>query len=117
MSNHRAGVNDGFLTEHKLKLLGLNLDNAVAIHSDIDALFGVDKVRLDINKATIDLVYDASRQNIDDLLGIVNQHDVVVSKDWWNQFKLKWDRQTDQNIKNNAKYVPHSCNKMPSNKR
>ena len=117
MSIHRVGVNEGFLTKHTLKLTGLNADNAETISAGIDALVGVDGVWIDVDKSTLQVAYDASHLDIEALLGLVRQHGADVSQDWWNQFKLSWDRQIDQNIKNNAKHEPHCCNKMPFNRK
>ena len=42
MTQHRAGVNEGFLTKHKLKLTDLNHVNAQEIEIELDTLVGVD---------------------------------------------------------------------------
>lgn len=116
MGKHRAGINEGFLTRHKLKLVNLNAENAESIRSQIDAMIGVDEVSLDLEKRTIKIAYDGSQHDIDEMLEIVARQGVQVSSGWWNQFKLRRDRETDQNIKDNAKHQPHCCNKVPPRK-
>lgn len=113
MSKHRPGINEGFLTKHKLKLVSLSAGNAEAIRSEIDAMFGVDGVWVDLDTGTIKVAYDGSLHDVDEMLDIVRKHGADVSPDWWNQFKLRRDREIDQNIKDNAKHEPHCCNKMP----
>lgn len=113
MSKHRPGIHEGFLIKHKLKLEGLVVENVEAIQSEIDALIGVDGVWLDLEKHTIKIAYDGSVRDIDEMLEILLRHGAQVSPDWWNQFKLRRDREADQNIKDNAKHEPHCCNKIP----
>jgi len=115
MSEHRPGVREGFLTKHKLKLIDLTAENAEKIRSEIDAMISVDGVWIDLEKSIIKIAYDASRHGIDEMLEVIQKHGADVSPDWWNQWKLSWDRDTDQNIKDNANHEPHCCSKMPTN--
>ena len=113
MTQHRAGVNEGFLTKHKLKLTDLDKINAKAIQTELDALVAIDSVCIDLDKSTIKIAYDASHHDIDEIIGIIAKHGAGVSADRWNKWKLGWDRQVDQNIKDNAKHEPYCCKKLP----
>ena len=113
MSEHRPGVKEGFLTKHKLTLIDLTAENAEQIRSEIDAMISIDGVWIDLDKSTIKIAYDASQHNIDEMLEIIQKYGAGVNPDWWNQWKLSWDRYIDENIKNNATSRPHCCNKPP----
>ncbi|CAN0200501.1 unnamed protein product, partial [Chrysoparadoxa australica] len=47
MSEHRSGINPGFLTKHTLSLCGINENNTKAIVEEIDELPCVDSVQFD----------------------------------------------------------------------
>jgi hypothetical protein len=115
MNKHRIGVNPGFLAKHKLALTGLNAAKAKAIFSEIDNLPTVDAVWMNEEKQTIKIAYDASHHNIDEMIGIIQKHDAEISDGWWMRTKLGWQRQTDQNIKDNSTHIANCCNKMPTN--
>lgn len=117
MSKHRAGVHEGFLAKHKLKLMNLNSVNAKKILEEIDEMTGVDGVWADLGRSVIKIAYDASHHDIDEMIGVIRKHEADVSEDWWNQWKLRWDRQIDQNIQDNANHHPHCCNKLPPGRR
>ena len=117
MTQHRTGVNEVFLTKHKLKLTDLNQVNANEIQAELDAMVGIDGVWIDLGKSIIKIAYDASHHDIDEMIGVIHKHGAGGSDDWWTQWKLGWDRQTDQNIKDNAKHEPHRCNKLPPGRR
>ena len=117
MTQHRTAVNKGFLTKHKLKLTDLNHVNAQEIEIELDTLVGVDGVWIDLRKSTIKIAYDASHHDIDEMVDVIRKHGADVSKDRWNQWRLSWERQTDQNIQENAKHQPHCCNKLPPGRR
>ena len=113
MSRHREGINPGFLTKHRLVLRDLNNTNASQIITDLDQLPCMDGIWLNVKKQALKLAYDASHHNIDDMIGIIEQHGATVKKTWWSRVKLSWQRQIDQNIKDNAKHQPHCCSKSP----
>jgi len=114
MTEHRLGINPGFLTKHQLGLVGLEQSNSKKLLTEIDALPWVDRVWLKAEKQTIKIAYEASHHSIDELIAIVEKHGASIKDSWWSQTKLGWQRQTDENIKNNAKHEPHCCNKVPS---
>lgn len=115
MTKHRIGVNPGFVTKHTLALDGLNDVNVKAIFSEIDNLPAVDGVWVNEEKQTVKIAYDASRHDIDEMIGIIQKHDAEISDSWWTKTKLGWQRQTDQNIRDNSTHVASCCNKAPTN--
>lgn len=112
MSEHRLGINPGFLIKHSLSLRGVNESNANAMTAELDALPCVDGVWLNRTKGTLKIAYDASHHTIDEMIAIVEKHGATVKDSWWSRTRLGWQRQTDENIKNNAKHEPHCCHKM-----
>jgi hypothetical protein len=114
MSKHRPGVREGFLVTHKLKLDNLSAENAEQIRADIDAMISIDGVWIDLDQSTIKIAYDASHHDIDEMRDIIRRHGAEISPDWWNQWKLSWDRQTDSNVRHNAELEPSCCSKIPS---
>lgn len=113
MSAHRYGINPGFLTRHTLKVSGLNENNARAIIAELDELPCMDGVWLNRTKGTLKITYDASHHNIDEMIAIIEKHGAAIKDSWWSRTRLGWQRQTDENIKDNAKHEAHCCNKMP----
>lgn len=113
MSEHRSGINPGFVTKHTLSLNGLVKDNAPLIVRELGDLPYIDRVKLIEAKQTLTVAYDASHHSIDDMIAIVEKHGASIKDNWWSHVKLSWQRQTDQNVKYNAKHEPHCCNKMP----
>lgn len=113
MNQHRTGISPGFLTKHRLVLQGLNDINANAIVAELDQLPCMDSVIINRKKQSIKLHYDASRHHIDEMIAIVIKHGATVKEGWWNHIRLGWQRQIDQNIKENAQHEPHCCNKNP----
>lgn len=115
MNKRRTGVNPGFLARHKLAVRGLNATNVKGISSEIGELWAVDGVWIDEEKQTIKIAYDASHHDIDEMIEIIRKHDAEIDDSWWTRYKLGWQRQTDQNIKDNSTHVPSCCNKAPTN--
>ncbi|NIW09206.1 MAG: hypothetical protein GWN33_00820 [Gammaproteobacteria bacterium] len=115
MNKHRTGVNPGFLAKHKLALSGLNATNVKSISAEIDKLWAVDGVLINEQKQTIKIAYDASHHDIDEMIEIIRKHDAEIDDSWWTRYKLGWQRQTDQNIKDNSMHVASCCNKAPTN--
>lgn len=113
MTEHRPGVNPGFLTQHSLKVVESEHSDFDAVLTEIDGLPCVDRVRFDDRKKILKIAYDASHHNIDEMIAIVEKHGAVIKNSWWSRTKLGWQRQTDENIKDNAKHEAHCCSKMP----
>jgi cation transport ATPase len=113
MSEHQSGINPGFVTKHTLSLNGLDQDNATSIARDLRELPGMDRVKILEARQMLIVSYDASHHSIDDIIAIVEKHRISIKDNWWSRIKLGWQRQTDQNLKDNAKHEPHCCNKIP----
>jgi len=114
MTEHRPGVNPGLLTKHTLSLVLADDSDISAIVAEMDELPGVDQVRFDKRNQRIKVAYDASRRNISEMVFIVEKHGVAIKNSWWSRIKLGWQRQTDENIRGNAKHVAQCCNKPPT---
>lgn len=114
MSEHREGVNPGFLIHHKLALTGLTAGNAQGIYSELNDLPGVDTLSVDEARQSLNIAYDASHQDIDHIIHIVEQQGAGLRPGWWHRVKLSWQRQTDHNIKDNATHEAQCCSKLPT---
>lgn len=113
MSEHRLGINPGFLTKHKLRLNRLDDNNVKAILEELDGLPCVDGVKMNQSKGILKIAYDASHHNIDEMIAIIQKHGATLKDTWWTRTRLSLQRQTDENIKSNASHEPHCCNKAP----
>lgn len=82
--------------------------------TEINAQLWVDSVWLNEDKQTLKVAYEAAHHNIDELIVIVEKHGASIKDSWCSRTKLGWQRQTDENIKNNARHEPHCCNKVLS---
>jgi len=114
MTEHRQGVDPGFLIKHRLNLAGTGLADIGALVAEIDELPCVDQVQFDKGKQQLKIAYDASHHNIDEMIGIVEKYGGVLKDSWWNRARLNWQRQTDENIRNNATHEAHCCSKPPA---
>jgi len=113
MTEHRLGINPGFLTKHTLSIRDAANSDFSAIVADIDELPCVDRVQFDARKRHLKIAYDASHHNIDEMIAILEKHGAAVKDSWWSRTKLGWQRQTDANIKDNAHHEAACCSKMP----
>ena len=113
MSEHRSGINPGFLAKHSLSLRGVNESNAQIIAEELDELPSVDGVWLNERKQTLKIAYEASHHNIDEMIAIVEKHGAAIKDNWWSRTRVGWQRQIDENIKDNARHEAHCCNKIP----
>jgi hypothetical protein len=113
MDTHNTGINEAFLVKRNLKLTGLTEQKIEEFIPEIQVIRGIDTVEFDATRERIRVSYDASVTSIDSILKILKQHSVEPKNGWWNQFKLDWNRQIDQNVSDNAKHVPHCCSKPP----
>lgn len=117
MTEHREGVNPAFLARHTLSLTGLNSADAGNLLADIDELPGVDRVRLKGREQTLKVAYDASRLNIDGVIAILEKYGASVKDSWWSRTRLGWQRQTDENIRDNARHEATCCSKGVQSRR
>ena len=106
---HRLGVSKNTLVTRNLKIKPSKSKRIEEALSDIDRLYGMDKVVYNEKNRNISLAYDALRLCIDDVEKILKLHDIQVSADRWNRFKKEYYRFVDQNVKDNAKQESWSC--------
>lgn len=114
--HHKPGVQEAFLVKRHLKLEALSAEQATTIAQAIGDLAGVDNVMLDRQSLHLDIAYDASKLNIDQVEAIIREHGGQLDHGWWTHFKEGWYRFTDQNIQDNARFEPSCCNKLPPRK-
>ncbi len=109
----RQGVSRANRVVRNLKLAtGPGQDVSGALR-EIDELPGMDEVSIDSKTSVLHLAYDAGRLSIQGIEAILSSHGIALSDDWWTRLKKKQYRFTDQNVKDNAAYVPSCCNKPP----
>ena len=113
---HRLGVSEANLVQRHLKLGDVNSSRIVLAISEIDEIYGMDKVSFDESSQMLDVAYDASRTCIDCIEEILGKHHIEISHDWWTRFKEGHYRFVDQNVKDNAEHVPFNCHKIPPHK-
>ena len=87
----------------------MNESNAQIIAEELDELPCVDGVWLNERKQTLKIAYDASHHNIDEMIAIVEKHGAAIK----SRTRVGWQRQIDENIKDNARHEAHCCNKIP----
>ncbi len=114
---HRLGVSEVNLVTRHLKLDPVENSLLELAISDIDQLYGVDGVSFDEESHVLNIAYDASRVNIDDVENILTQHQVIISHGWWTRFKEGYYRFVDENVKDNSTHEPWSCHKVPPSTR
>ncbi|GAA3977131.1 cation transporter [Allohahella marinimesophila] len=110
---HRLGVSEENLVGRHLKLESWEEDALKLAMAEIDAMLGIDAISFDRDSDTLHLAYDAARLCLESLETILEKHQLVVSHDWWTQFKEGYYRFVDENIADNAKHAPWSCHQIP----
>ncbi len=113
MAGHKASIHPGFITKYTLKLTELNSSNFEGVVAEFDELPGIDRVRVNGKRNAINIAYDASQHNIDEMIRIVEKHGFSIKDSWWVRVRLNWQRILDQNIKDNSNHEAHCCNKSP----
>jgi len=115
-THHKPGVHEAYLVNRHLWLESLDAEKAATIAQEIEALIGVDSLMLDPDSRRLDIAYDASVLQIEQIEAIVHCHGSDLDQSWWTRFKVGWYRYTDQNVQGNAKHEPWCCSKMPPRK-
>jgi hypothetical protein len=113
MDTHKVGINKAFIVKRKLKLSGLTQQGVEWARNEIESIRGVDTLDLQAQSGRMSVSYDASVTSISAILDRLQSQGIEPASDWWNRFKLNWDQQIDQNVRDNAKHVPHCCSKPP----
>ena len=96
-----------------LRLERLESGKAELIESTIDKIVGIDSVSINEDQHKLDVSYDASQVNINQIESIINQYGNGIGSDWWTKFKKSWYQFTDSNTMSNARHKPGCCNKPP----
>lgn len=110
---HKFGVNEGSLMIRQLRLEGPVQNNHQLIVQEIDRLLGVDAVSINASENLLNVAYDATKRQLDEIEEIVRKHECDIAHDWWTHFKEGYYKFVDQNVKDNAIHEPWSCHKRP----
>ena len=107
-------TNSAFIIKHRLAFNGLQLEYLAQKLAELEALVGVVQVTLP-NKRTDQLLmkYDASKTQLPQLLYKMEAWGMTPKASWWNNIKLSWALQIDQNVLDNSRHVHHCCSKAP----
>ena len=110
---HKFGVNENSLMIRNLRLEGAVEENHQLIVQEIDHLLGVDAVSINASESLLNVAYDATKRQLDEIEEIVRKHECDIAHDWWTHFKEGYYKFVDQNVKDNASHEPWSCHKRP----
>jgi len=110
---HKFGVNEGSLMIRHLRLEGPVQNNHQLIVQEIDQLLGVDAVSINASESLLNVAYDATKRQLDEIEEIVRKYECDIAHDWWTHFKEGYYKFVDQNVKDNARREPWSCHKRP----
>ena len=104
---------------HRMKKKEMNCtlftkeENHQLIVQEIDHLLGVDAVSINASESLLNVAYDATKRQLDEIEEIVRKHECDIAHDWWTHFKEGYYKFVDQNVKDNASHEPWSCHKRP----
>ena len=115
-TTHKASIDERFLLKRHLKLNPVSAESAESAENELNAIIGIDSAHICAEKSHLDIAYDGSYKNLDDVEAILLKHDITVANTRWNKIKESWYKNTDENVKENAHHVAHCCNKMPPGK-
>ncbi|MCZ0867244.1 cation transporter [Dasania sp. GY-19] len=110
---HKVGVNENWLMSRHLRLEGSVEKNHQLIVQEVDQLLGVDAVSINATESLLNVAYDATKRQLDEIEEIVRKHECDIAHDWWTHFKEGYYKFVDQNVKDNASHEPWSCHKRP----
>ena len=97
----------------KLESLGHAAD-ALAVERAIDELPGVIKAFADLDNHRVEVRYDASQQNYQNIVEAMEKTGFPPLNNWWSRFKGNWYRFSDETARENANAPPPACcNKPP----
>jgi copper chaperone CopZ len=113
MKQYSKYITPGFLTQHSLRLTGLDELVAQAIERELGKACGIESVSVRVQKSKLTVRYDASQVSIDDVISALSNYGVAQVDSWWGRLKLGWQRQIDSNVADSAKHEAHCCNKAP----
>jgi hypothetical protein len=88
-------------------------DDIEAAINEIDKLYGMDSVSFDSALCVLNMAYDATRVNLENIEVVLNSFEIFIAHDWWTHLKDEYYRFVDQNVKDNANHEPWSCHKPP----
>ncbi|WP_019531450.1 cation transporter [Dasania marina] len=116
MNNKRkyeVAANENYLMTRHLRLEGAVDKNHQIIAAEIGQLVGVDAVSINVSESLLNISYDASKRQLDEIEEIIRKYECDISHDWWTNFKEGYYKFVDQNVKDNASHEPWSCHKRP----
>tara|TARA_R110001583_G_scaffold11285_2_gene51355 strand:+ start:30403 stop:30774 length:372 start_codon:yes stop_codon:yes gene_type:complete len=111
--NHRVGVSEENLVNRKLQLTGINKHNHAFIHDEINKLFGIDRINIDLSSSKLDVSYDATHINLTAIESILVTHNICIKETWWNRTKAGYYKFVDQNIIDQKNHKEVCCHKAP----
>lgn len=109
MKSHKLGVDANYLATRHLILTGPLDEKGALIVAKIEPLIGVNSVSFNVDTGALDVDYDASKRQLDDIVDVVKQHGCGLSDGRWQRLKRGWYRYFDQNVKENAAQKPWRC--------
>jgi hypothetical protein len=115
-----AAINPGFRARHTFKLQLPAMPHsqqvfwAEALCAALSERDGMEFARLRMPGAVLSLSYDASQQQLGEILQWLDNQGVSPATGWWNRTRLSMALQVDANILANARHQPHCCNQVPA---
>ena len=114
-AQHKPGIHEAYLVKRRLRLAKASLVPEAELLAALDTTPGVAHAALDPKKRSLSVAYDASTQNLDGVLEVLQKQGVATATGWWSRLRTGWYRNTDANIRDNARQEPWSCHKnVPS---
>lgn len=112
-------INAGFRARHTFRIQlpsmppAMREDWCLALCSKLQEKDGFEAASVQLPGLKLKLSYDASQQQLGDLLQWLAVQGVTPASGWWNRFRIGMALQVDANILANARHQPHCCNKAP----
>lgn len=121
-SAHRPGVNEEYLVSRSLPLdlTGCTQQEFAQLLSELDQIIGLDALSFDAESEILQLNYDATHVDFDQLQSCLQQHNVQLKPGLINRLKSGYYEFVDENIKANAEHQPQCCHSLgasPVNKK
>jgi len=99
----------------RIKLQSLaHAADAVSVERALAELPGVVKAVADVDRQRVDVRYNASQQNFQNIVETMETTGFPPLDSWWSRIKGNWYRFSDETARENARAPPPACcNKPP----
>ncbi|TEW54702.1 cation transporter [Psychromonas sp. RZ22] len=111
--NFKVGVKEENLVHRKLQLIGITQYNHADISQEMNKVFAIEKLNIEVISGMLSISYDATNSNLTKIQNLLSKYQVRIKPTYWNRIKLHYYQFVDQNILEQKFYKAVCCHKAP----